>query len=110
MKFYFIEPDGHYRGATAERESCPPTATDIAPSCDFPWWNGTGWETDATLKAKVEAEKTLTDARIAAITTNLPTRVQVRTAVQNISSLADAKAFLLKLADVVYWLAKNAEE
>ena len=38
---------------------------------------------------------------------NLPSWAQVQTAVNNISSMADAKAFILKLARVVYWDVKN---
>ena len=41
------------------------------------------------------------------IIANLPSWAQVQTAVNNISSMADAKAFLLKLARVVYWDVKN---
>ena len=41
------------------------------------------------------------------IIANLPSWSQVQTAINNISSMADAKAFLLKLARVVYWDVKN---
>jgi hypothetical protein len=48
-------------------------------------------------------------ARAAAIIDNLPSWIQVEAAVDAISSLAEAKAFLVKLSRVVYWLAKNSD-
>ena len=45
-----------------------------------------------------------------AINTNLPTWSAVSNAVDSISNLAEAKAFLKKLSRVVYWLAKNTED
>jgi len=44
------------------------------------------------------------------ISDNLPSWEHVSMAVDNIATLADAKAFLLKLARVVYWLAKNKKD
>ena len=49
-------------------------------------------------------------ARYQAIETNLPSWSQVETALDNISTLAEAKAALKKIARVVYWLAKNKGE
>ena len=46
-------------------------------------------------------------AKAQAFLDNLPSWVQVEIAVGNIASLADAKAFLKKLARVVYWLARD---
>lgn len=40
----------------------------------------------------------------------LPSWAQVETAVDSISSLAEAKAFLKKLSRVVYWLARDQEK
>ncbi len=40
---------------------------------------------------------------------NMPDWSQVAAAVDNIASLGDAKAFLLKLARVVYWNVKGTE-
>lgn len=48
-------------------------------------------------------------AKIAAISDNLPSWVQVSMAVDNIANLADAKVYLKKLSRVVYWLAKDKE-
>ena len=44
------------------------------------------------------------------ISDNLPSRAAVETVITNIADLAGAKAFLLKLARVVYWLAKNTAD
>jgi hypothetical protein len=44
-----------------------------------------------------------------AILNSLPSWVQIDAAITNIANLADAKAFIRKLARVVYWLAKNTE-
>ena len=55
------------------------------------------------------ALRLLEASKTSAISTNLPSWTVVETAVDNISSLADAKAFLKKLSRVVYWLAKNTE-
>ncbi len=41
------------------------------------------------------------------ISANLPSWSQVETVINNISSMADAKAFLLKLSRAVYWNTKN---
>jgi len=41
------------------------------------------------------------------IADRLPSWATVENAVNNISNLADAKAYLLKLSRVVYWLAKG---
>lgn len=49
-------------------------------------------------------------AKEQALLDNLPSWSEVATAVDNISSLANAKVFIKKLARVVYWLAKNTEE
>jgi hypothetical protein len=43
------------------------------------------------------------------IDTNFPSWNQVATAINNISTLAEAKAILLKMARVEYWLAKNTQ-
>jgi hypothetical protein len=55
--------------------------------------------------AQVEADR-IADKDLA-IDTNLPSWSAVETAIGNISNLADAKAFLLKLSRVVYWDVKN---
>ena len=61
---------------------------------------------DEELQNKINAEMAIREAEIQ---TNLPSWAQVETACDNISSLAEAKAFIKKLSRVVYWLAKNSE-
>jgi len=53
------------------------------------------------------AEEARKAAKIQAFIDNLPSWDQVETAVDNIANLADAKAFIKKLARVVYWLTKD---
>lgn len=53
--------------------------------------------TENVMKALIKQEKS-----------DFPSRAQVRTAVDNISSLADAKIFIKKLAMVVYTLRQNS--
>ena len=60
-------------------------------------------------KQKEQSEQARIAAKAEAILTNLPTWAQVSTAVDNISSLAEAKVFIKKLARIVYWLAKDKE-
>jgi adenylosuccinate synthase len=57
-----------------------------------------------------QAEQAKIDARVQAVVANLPSWSQVNAAVTAISSLADAKAFIRKLARVVYWLAKDSAD
>lgn len=59
--------------------------------------------------ARIAAMQASDAARRKAIITNLPSWTQVDAAITNIGNLADAKAFIRKLARVVYWLAKNTE-
>lgn len=62
---------------------------------------------DSTIPDPVIAAKYA--SKQSAIIANLPSWTQVETACDNISDMAEAKAFLKKLAGVVYWLAKNSE-
>jgi len=60
--------------------------------------------------AAERAEADRLEAKAQAFIDNLPSWDIVSTAVDNIGSLADAKAFLMKLARIVYWLAKDRED
>ena len=65
---------------------------------------------DSILAAEAAAAQTEADriaAKAQAFIDNLPSWAQVDTAVTAISSLADAKAFIRKLARVTYWIAKD---
>ena len=57
-----------------------------------------------------QAEADRIAAKAQAFLDNLPSWVAVSTVVGNISNLVEAKAYLLKLSRVVYWLAKNKED
>jgi cell division protein FtsB len=63
----------------------------------------------AAEEAARQAEIARQAAKAQAILDNLPSWAQVNTAVDNIANLADAKAFLKKLARITYWLAKDTE-
>jgi len=55
-----------------------------------------------------EKQKLLDNAaKTQPIINNMPSWAHVETAVNNIANLADAKAFLLKLSLMAFWLAKN---
>ncbi len=49
-------------------------------------------------------------AKTQAFIDNLPSWDAVNTAVTNISNLADAKAFIRKLARIVYWIARDRQD
>jgi hypothetical protein len=63
---------------------------------------------EAREAAAILAEQQKTEARNQAIIDTLPTWAQVSTAVDGITNLAEAKVFIKKLAQVVYWLAKDS--
>ena len=58
-------------------------------------------------QAAAEAERL---QRIQDMIDNLPSWAAVETNITNITDLAGAKAFLIKLARVVYWLAKSTKD
>ena len=70
---------------------------------------GNVWVADAGKVNARLAEEARIAAKKQAIIDNLPSWAQVDQAVTNISNLADAKAFIRKLARMVYWLAKERE-
>ena len=66
---------------------------------------------DAILAAEAQAiaaQQASDAAKAQAFIDNLPSWSQVDTAITNIATLADAKAFIRKLTRVVYWLVKNS--
>lgn len=65
-------------------------------------------EQKAILDAITLAAQELANAKKQAFIDNLPSWNAVDTAVTNIANLTDAKAFIRKLARVVYWLARNS--
>lgn len=83
---------------------------------EFLEWNAAQaipFDLDAVDQPTVDAylaQEALQDLRTKELVENLPNWLRVSNAVDNISSLAGAKAFLKKLARVVYWLAKNTAD
>lgn len=59
--------------------------------------------------AAEEAAKTLEQTKLAAIQDNLPDWATIKTAIENATTITALKVIILKLARVVYWLAKNSE-
>lgn len=59
--------------------------------------------------AAAEAAKTLEQTKLAAIQDNLPDWATIKTAIENATTITALKVIILKLARVVYWLAKNSE-
>lgn len=64
---------------------------------------------EIAMLAAIEAEKIKNAAKVQAYIDNLPSWNAVETTINNVSSLTEAKVVLLKLARVVYWLAKDSE-
>jgi len=71
---------------------------------------GENWVPDTAAIAVIDAEAARKVAKAQALIDNLPSWAQVDNAIDNISSLAEAKAFIRKLARVTYWLAKDKED
>ncbi len=63
----------------------------------------------AEQQAAHDAEEARKAAKAQAFLDNLPSWAQVDQAVTNISNLADAKAFIRKLARITYWLARDQQ-
>ena len=60
-------------------------------------------------RAAQTAQEAAQEAKAQAFLDNLPSWAAVSSAVDNIANLADAKAFIKKLARVVYWLARGTQ-
>ncbi|MFH1408434.1 MAG: hypothetical protein ABIH34_00865 [Nanoarchaeota archaeon] len=71
---------------------------------------GSAWVPDQDKIDARLAEEARIAAKAQAFLDNLPSWAQIEAAVDNIGSLADAKAFLKKLARVTYWLAKDTAD
>lgn len=68
------------------------------------------YEADKEQAYNAAIVKQRTEARHLAVVENLPKWATVANAVDGITNLAQARAYLKKLSRVVYWLAKNAEK
>lgn len=116
-KLLFDEKTGKPRGVRRLLDgACIPLAPGNSDFREFLEWNRmqpTPQDLEAVDQATVDAwaaQETLQTLRVQEFVENLPTWLQVSNAVDNIASLAGAKAFLKKLARVVYWLAKNTAD
>lgn len=109
MRYYDLDGNGKVRGHYAnDQPGLTLTLLNDAPD-DESQWNGSAWVPDQDKIDVREAEEARKAAKIQAMVDNLPSWAQVQNTINNISSLADAKAFLLKLSRVVYWMAKDKE-
>jgi hypothetical protein len=61
-------------------------------------------------EAAIAAEAARVAAKAQDFADDIPSWAQVSTAVDGISNLADAKAYIKKLSRVVYWLAKDKQD
>ena len=106
MRYYDLD-----KGKVRESYADPQPEKELVLLADAPddesMWDGEAWVPDPEKVDARLAEEARIAAKIAAISDNLPSWSQVDAAVTNIANLADAKAFLLKLARVVYWLARD---
>ena len=111
--FYELYPDGRISGRYAVQQAGKILHLLDKPPDGGSWMRdgvpGTKWIIDVTAIATAEAEALRIQQKNQAIIDNLPSRAQVRAAILAISNLAEAKAFIGKLTEVVYWLAKNSE-
>ena len=71
---------------------------------------GENWVPDTAAIAVIDAEAVRKVAKAQALIDNLPSWAQVDNEIDNISSLAEAKAFIRKLTRVVYWIAKGTKK
>lgn len=53
MLAYFIDNQGRWQGASAERKECPKDAVTTPPDCEYPRWDGKGWVKDTEQEAEV---------------------------------------------------------
>jgi len=116
-KLLFDEKTGKPRGVRRLLDKADiPLAEGNSDFREFLEWNATQpapLDLEAVDQTTVDAyltQEALQAQRVQELVGNLPSWLQVSKAVDNISNLADAKAFLKKLARVVYWLAKNTAD
>ena len=109
-RFYQLNETGKVLGSYAvPQPDMELTLLEEAPNEESKW-DGEKWVPDQEkIDIRLAGEVQIM-AKATAVESNLPSWAQVKTAVDNISNLAEAKAFLKKLSRVVYWLAKNSEE
>ena len=119
-----VDPDQIPDGSTLKERldqlliKYPDSAIKQFPICDLPDPEEVKYDevTEALVPLEAgditpKAQRVLDEAAKAqALIDNLPSWAQVDTAIDNISSLAEAKAFIRKLTRVVYWIAKGTKK
>lgn len=73
-------------------------------------WDGFKWVTDTQKVIELTAIQQAITQKAEDIELNLPSWAEVESYISKVDSIAKAQAVLLKLARVVYWLAKNKAE
>jgi hypothetical protein len=112
MRYYDLDVSGKVKGSYAvpqlgkELHLLEDAPNDESKRDGMP---GDNWIPDPDIVNARLAEEARVAAKAQALIDNLPSWAAVDQAITNISSLADAKAFIRKLSRVVYWLAKERE-
>ena len=110
MRYYDLDTNGKVKGSYAVPQSgkvlhlLEDAPDDESKRDGVP---GSAWVPDQEKIDARLAEEARKAAKAQVFIDNLPSWAQVEAAVDNIGSLADAKAFIKKLARSVYWLAKD---
>ena len=105
----YRKDDSSVSETLAELGDIPNEWTDLIP-VGIVKWDGSEWIPDTDAIAVKDAETARKAAKAQALIDNLPSWAQVDNAIDNISSLAEAKAFIRKLTRVTYWLAKGTKK
>jgi len=104
-------PKAKYYGSVTENTKEAYDGLKWTDTREKPPWDTleAAWTSYLTNKQTTDlAEQNKITAKETAISDTLPTWAQVSTAVDGITNLAEAKVFIKKLAQVVYWLAKDS--
>jgi hypothetical protein len=111
MKYYMLDNNGRILSETDESGVNHSPVLLEGPPADGNIYKrvGNSWVIDQEAMDARSAVALKAQVRALALADNLPSWSQVDAAVTAIANLSDAKAFIRKLARVVYWLAKNTE-
>ena len=113
MRYYDLNIDGKVKGSYAVPQPgkilhlLEDAPDDLSMRDGVP---GNSWVPDTAAIAVIDAEAVRKVAKAQALIDNLPSWAQVDNEIDNISSLAEAKAFIRKLTRVVYWIAKGTKK
>ena len=107
MRYYDLDINGKVKGSYAVPQ--PGMALhllDDAPN-DESMWDGSKWIPDPDIINARLAEESRIAAKTQVMVDNLPSRAGIKTAINAAFSDPKQNAVITKLADVVYWLAKD---